>query len=1810
MNSTMRERSLASLLLILLLTPTLLNQYSLIALSTFRPVGNIVNEINLGEGEPTSILYDPKNGYTYVGFASMNSSESGIYVIANYREVSVIPTALLPKIMCYNPQNGDVYGDLGSSISVINGTTIVSNITLNGSISTMLYDRLNGILYVYQAPWAIAVEGNSNIITPGIIYAINVSNNTVIGHVIIGKVNSQHMLLDPSNGYIYVSLMNGSIIIITPNLKIVGIINVNISVIYSMLYDPVNGYIYVDGRGLFNSVGELVVINPSSNSVIGSIPVFSYDSYLFSEPLLTYNPSNGYVYVVDGNGIGVISSNNLVATIPVGSQTFAVTYSPENNYVYVSANGTISVIDPEYDFVISNLTAPNDLVWSLMTYGNGYIYVADYLTNGTTQVIIIGLQSAQKEEGSLVVNVYNYTLGSPVVGGITYGLLINSENQVVEKAYINNYSQLVFTNVTRGQYVVDVYHIPSSGMNITEYWGNITVNVTSLPYTVNFTRNTPVIYSLNYTLVNGTYNVNAVIYNPRNYSIEATVYFYTPSSLIPASIERYLAPGYNYFSLGVPSSTPYVDVVVSAYLSNYLGTPIPTDEKVLRFVTETPIEQVVLNLLNGQQYFGVPHVYQGDNNGFPKAPTNKWPVYYGPNNASQYWSQGNITSDQPVLELVPGIMSGGAMFWNETYSNGSITITIQATASKIFGGGAPFQVYLFLKPTMWNISPQYNYSIPYVSDYPSPVGVDTIFPQSSTPYIVVQWNPAWQPATTLNGATGQWNVWIVSNPSGNNASVGPYPSPNLGPGVGDVGWDGIGTGYIQPNPGDRINITVTYNPSTNTLSGVATDLSASCVVLLYPTVQTICPKATFTLNLSGYFTPPSSGNYVFGVGAGTLDIYGGNGALLYVAMMGNVSSPSPSPTYYSVKFTEVGLPPGTAWNVTLNGVTNASSNSSMIFTVPNGEYNYSVTSPIFVNGVEYVATKASGTITVNGTNVTITVQYVPVSTTEKLEVYSEFVKYFYSGFNLPNEFFVAAPNINGKQPSSVTGYIAGTNVALNFTYNSSIGYWVSNEVNMGALKPGSYELTVYAVYGNNYVVEGTYNITVLEPPPIVLTILSYIPIPNQAFELKLSNLGGFSIPLDIGYEWSLEKNITGLFNNTYEIKAKVILKYELEQNIPVNYLSGNYSTSLEFPIFVTLDSNGTVSIGGGISKNLVLQFGPANAAFTVGGSAQGNLAISNYRVVLQTIDASAFLSAYGTYNIPTPWAIPIDDMGVVGFTVSISLGASAHVKAVLIPVNNPNSTIPLAFKDVSGNVFIPFGIEGSLDAYILGVGAAGGLQGAAGVGFLLQPGGSSLLESPGGAMVGEVNAFVVVNLIIISYQGSWTILGPGVLYEWGSVPNSDIVSFENELQQAAQQFQQQVTSSDWVNGSTFGIITNNTRFGYGFSITDYNGLVYIYYTKLTPSGVAVIRGLVFNGTTAMNASLPVFNDSSEGSPLLVKLSNGSLMMVWDGVPIGHYNLSNLTILLQGSVLHGNTWGPVVNLTTSGDAMSYASDGKYIYLDYEPKLSLTFINKTFPIPTYNNTILEELTPTGVVVKALSIPRVLGITGAWNGSVVVQFINGTYALVNMNTGAVEPIKATIAGFSNGLLYYFYNGKLTVVNGTQRLTISLPNYAYAFPVAWSRGLVVIAWRPGLLSVFNWNGTALQPIRNYTTAFTIVPRATIINNTLYLAWFALENITNGHGTIYMAILPLNTTTTTTVNVTTTTSSASTSTSISTGTITTTTTTSSSTSSVTTPTTSSMTNSVKPSPSALPTWIAVAVVAVVVVVSIAALLIIKHRKP
>ena len=71
---------------------------------------------------------------------------------------------------------------------------------------------------------------------------------------------------------------------------------------------------------------------------------------------------------------------------------------------------------------------------------------------------------------------------------------------------------------------------------------------------------------------------------------------------------------------------------------------------------------------------------------------------------------------------------------------------------------------------------------------------------------------------------------------------------------------------------------------------------------------------------------------------------------------------------YSITFTERGLGSGTTWDVTLSGTTQNSTETSIVFTEANGEYNYTVGSPGYpANLVE----PNSGTVNVSGANVAL-----------------------------------------------------------------------------------------------------------------------------------------------------------------------------------------------------------------------------------------------------------------------------------------------------------------------------------------------------------------------------------------------------------------------------------------------------------------------------------------------------------------------------------------------------------------------------------------------------------------------------------------------------------------------------------------------------------------------------------------------------------------------------------------------------------------------------------------------------------------------
>lgn len=76
---------------------------------------------------------------------------------------------------------------------------------------------------------------------------------------------------------------------------------------------------------------------------------------------------------------------------------------------------------------------------------------------------------------------------------------------------------------------------------------------------------------------------------------------------------------------------------------------------------------------------------------------------------------------------------------------------------------------------------------------------------------------------------------------------------------------------------------------------------------------------------------------------------------------------------YSVVFRETGLPNGTQWSISVNGISEKSNGTNITFTEPNGTYNFTI------GGVRnYMPLPRTFSVNVKGSNVSLVVVWVPV----------------------------------------------------------------------------------------------------------------------------------------------------------------------------------------------------------------------------------------------------------------------------------------------------------------------------------------------------------------------------------------------------------------------------------------------------------------------------------------------------------------------------------------------------------------------------------------------------------------------------------------------------------------------------------------------------------------------------------------------------------------------------------------------------------------------------------------------------------------
>jgi YVTN family beta-propeller protein len=261
----------------------------------------VVKNITVGAG-PFWVTYDPKLGELFV--SDFNSNDIKVINDRTDAVVATIPVDTNPQVIAYDPATGQMFVTFFTgNVSVISTTTntVVATLTIGLQPWGLAYDAAKGEWFVPQA------QGNR-------VYVINDTTDKVVANVTAGA-DLTGAAFDAATGMVYVADLNGA---------------------------------YAGG----STPGSLVVINASSNTVAGSVPVAVHPI----EPV--YDPSTGNVFVTDEYSDTVSVVENAGAFVPFGvlssaSITSALSGLPGSN---VTVSGQGYAADSPITFSISGGT--------------------------------------------------------------------------------------------------------------------------------------------------------------------------------------------------------------------------------------------------------------------------------------------------------------------------------------------------------------------------------------------------------------------------------------------------------------------------------------------------------------------------------------------------------------------------------------------------------------------------------------------------------------------------------------------------------------------------------------------------------------------------------------------------------------------------------------------------------------------------------------------------------------------------------------------------------------------------------------------------------------------------------------------------------------------------------------------------------------------------------------------------------------------------------------------------------------------------------------------------------------------------------------------------------------------------------------------------------------------------------------------------------------------------------------------------------------------------------------------------------------
>ena len=1008
-----------------------------------------------------------------------------------------------------------------------------------------------------------------------------------------------------------------------------------------IVYDQANNYLYVT-YGLAENV---FVINASTYATVAVINIGPVSTGYQSFPLvittwpILLDPANAMLYVVGPSNVSVVSTstNSVIGTISIANSVpLTPVLDPSNGNIYIAYFNESTLLS-----YLAEINPATNSIIETISLGSNIPFQAAYdPSNGLIYFADFVNSSGVFDNNFTIVNTSAVNqVDSINISGPQSSVTYIPSSRVIYIGFANG--TIGVFNTTSNQIISYIFASGTSDM--------IYDSSNNLVYTAGYLDNISVVNCstnsfVNFVAVgNETYPEtlaldpsNGRVYAADMYSVEISV-IQTPGNVVITTIP-----------LGdstMPTSIAFDPANGYMYVTDSLANTIS--------VVDTSTNTIVATIPSGV-------VFPND-------------IAFDPANGYLYVI-GALSGNQVSLiaasnnKLVGNITFGNYYYPDAiTYDPANtfmyVSYTFSANISALNSSTNKLQANITLK----NI-----------------LRVTTIAFDQSNNYIC---------AVAYNINTGLSNLYEINTSTGSvvgNVSVGYnyLPAVAYDPASNDLY---VTNGY----PG---NLTI-VSGSTNKVLGNVTLHNGPADIAYDSTNDRVYVSGSTSNNVVVFNATSNSVSGTIAVGAYPVGLFaGGMNESLYVAnMLSGTISIIQRQYKYDVTFTETGLPTGTQWYVNLSSDQSFSSTGTITFSEPNGTYGYTVSTPISGGtGVRYV-TVSSGSVTVNGNNLAVSVPYV--------------TQYYLTTYSSPSAGGTTSP-LSGWYNASSTVTISAT-ASSGYSFLSWTGTGTGNYTGTSASHTitMSAPITETAIFGELYAItftekalpSGTEWFVNLSNGQSFNSTTSTITFnePNGTYAYGIatidkswsSNGGSFTVNgasvsqsialTEVTYSVTLTE--TGLSSGTnWSVTLAGLTKYSTSTTITFNEPNGTYTyTVSNTSNYYTSSYSGTLRVSGAAqSESIAYQHysyitgtvTPSNAVITINGNPV-------------TVTSGSFTVAVtaGTY------ALAASSSGYTTYYSNFTLSAGqTHTLTISLHIRSSVSTSPS--KSSSSSTYLYIGI--------------------------------------------------------------------------------------------------------------------------------------------------------------------------------------------------------------------------------------------------------------------------------------------------------------------------------------------------------------------------------------------------------------------------------------------------------------------------------------------------------------------------------------